>query len=277
LVNPFTHLPPELIFHVISFLSYQDSVRLSETCKVCYQYGNDDMVWKSLIQSQLGVTFLDGSELVFDEHIQRRRSPNNMEIEDKEYKTWKERFQYLLTMKADLNPVQFRSLKSIRLPMLDAQRHGSECDGGGKCGANSPPSLGCKHYKRDCKLLAACCGRFFVCRHCHDEHVHDHRIDRYATQLVLCMACKAIQPVGRTCTSPQCNDRVLGAYFCATCKFYDNDPDKAIFHCDHCQVCKLGRKSESFHCHVCGRCFSKAVMATHPCLNKRQQTVTDER
>lgn len=302
-LNPFTQLPPELSFHIISFLSYKDALRLAQTSKAGYEYGNDDMVWKNLIQTELGISFLDGCELVFDEHMQRRQAgpqdqnrkkskaiANNndddgdmMDIDNPrpEGKTWKERFQHLLAMRGDLAPVQFRSMRSIRLPALvdasEPQR--SPCGGGdcgGMCGA-APSTLGCKHYRRDCKLLAACCGRFFVCRHCHDEQVHDHRIDRYATQLVLCMACNAIQPAGQHCTSPQCQNRSLGSYFCGVCKFYDNDPDKAIFHCEFCQVCKLGRKSESFHCHACGRCFSKAVMATHPCLNKRQQTVNDER
>jgi hypothetical protein len=310
-LNPFTQLPPELSFHIISFLSYQDTLRLTQTSKAGYEYGNDDMVWKNLIHTELGVSFLDGCELAFDEHMERRQSAggcckgkhtaqpsaaaaaatsnNNddegrdmMEIDNQqpEGKTWKERFQHLLAMRTDLSPVHYRSMKSVRLPAM-VEPEPSPCGGNdcsGKCGASQAPSnLGCKHYRRDCKLLAACCGRFFVCRHCHDESVHDHRIDRYATQLVLCMACNAIQPAGQHCTSPQCQDRSLGSYFCGTCKFYDNDPEKAIFHCEFCQVCKLGKKSESFHCHACGRCFSKAVMATHPCLNKRQQTVNDER
>jgi hypothetical protein len=297
-LNPFTQLPPELSFHIISFLSYKDTLRLTQTSKAGYEYGNDDMVWKNLIHAELGVTFLDGCELVFDEHMQRRQAglslkkngganttTNNnhgkgdhmMDVDNpREGKTWKERFQYLLATRGDLSLVHYRSVKSIRLPA--AGETGSPCgtDCSGKCGA-VPSTLGCKHYRRDCKLLAACCGRFFVCRHCHDENVHDHRIDRYATQLVLCMVCNAIQPAGQHCASPQCHGRSMGNYYCGVCKFYDNDPEKAIFHCEFCQVCKLGRKSESFHCHACGRCFSKAVMATHPCLNKRQPTVNDER
>lgn len=37
--------------------------------------------------------------------------------------------------------------------------------------------FGCEHYKRNCKLLAACCGKLFTCRFCHDE-VSDHSMDR---------------------------------------------------------------------------------------------------
>lgn len=39
-------------------------------------------------------------------------------------------------------------------------------------------TFGCKHYKRNCKLLVACCNQLYTCRHCHDE-VADHSLDRY--------------------------------------------------------------------------------------------------
>ena len=41
--------------------------------------------------------------------------------------------------------------------------------------------LGCKHYARKVRLVAACCGAAHVCRFCHDES-EDHTIDRYATK-----------------------------------------------------------------------------------------------
>ena len=39
--------------------------------------------------------------------------------------------------------------------------------------------LGCRHYKRRCRLVAPCCGVPYVCRLCHDE-ASDHHVDRYA-------------------------------------------------------------------------------------------------
>lgn len=38
--------------------------------------------------------------------------------------------------------------------------------------------FGCKHYKRNCKLLAACCNKLFTCIKCHDE-LMDHSLERY--------------------------------------------------------------------------------------------------
>ncbi|XVF09170.1 hypothetical protein REPUB_Repub07fG0068500 [Reevesia pubescens] len=39
-------------------------------------------------------------------------------------------------------------------------------------------ALGCKHYKRNCKLFATCCNQLYTCIRCHDE-VADHSLDRY--------------------------------------------------------------------------------------------------
>lgn len=37
--------------------------------------------------------------------------------------------------------------------------------------------FGCEHYKRNCKIRAACCGKLFTCRFCHDK-ASDHSMDR---------------------------------------------------------------------------------------------------
>lgn len=44
--------------------------------------------------------------------------------------------------------------------------------------------FGCEHYKRNCKLRAACCGKLFACRFCHDK-VSDHSMDRYILLFVM--------------------------------------------------------------------------------------------
>lgn len=41
-------------------------------------------------------------------------------------------------------------------------------------------TFGCKHYKRNCKLVAACCNQLYTCIRCHDE-MADHTMDRYST------------------------------------------------------------------------------------------------
>ena len=44
-------------------------------------------------------------------------------------------------------------------------------------------ALGCRHYKRNCKLFAACCNQLYPCIRCHDE-VADHSLDRYLTHYI---------------------------------------------------------------------------------------------
>lgn len=39
-------------------------------------------------------------------------------------------------------------------------------------------TLGCKHYKRNCKLIAPCCNKLFTCIRCNDEPTTDHSVDR---------------------------------------------------------------------------------------------------
>ncbi|KAL8463317.1 hypothetical protein ACS0TY_033323 [Phlomoides rotata] len=82
--------------------------------------------------------------------------------------------------------------------------------------------FGCEHYKRNCKLRAACCGKLFPCRFCHDE-VSDHSMERKATSEMLCMNCLQIQPVGPVCTTPSCNGLSMAKYYCSSCKFFDDE------------------------------------------------------
>ncbi|KAF2322578.1 hypothetical protein GH714_019095 [Hevea brasiliensis] len=48
--------------------------------------------------------------------------------------------------------------------------------------------FGCEHYKRNCKLRAACCGKLFTCRFCHDkvsDHSMDSLLDQFAQHLLV--------------------------------------------------------------------------------------------
>jgi hypothetical protein len=149
----------------------------------------------------------------------------------------------------------FRILHSLRMDFAPARDRFDQ-------------SLGCPHYTRKCKLFAACCNRFVTCRHCHDAEAYDHRIDRYATKLVLCMVCRTIQPVAAECKSNGCSDARFASYFCVICKFYNEDPLRPSFHCHSCGVCKLGERGSSFHCHSCGSCFRDTHKHTHPCFSR---------
>ncbi|KAF8399097.1 hypothetical protein HHK36_014963 [Tetracentron sinense] len=82
--------------------------------------------------------------------------------------------------------------------------------------------FGCEHYKRNCKLRAACCGKLFTCRFCHDE-VSDHLVDRKETSEMMCMRCLKIQAVGPICSTPSCDGLSMAKYYCNICKFFDDE------------------------------------------------------
>lgn len=127
--------------------------------------------------------------------------------------------------------------------------------------------LGCKHYARDCLVRAKCCGLVFPCRLCHDEHVKGHKIDRYATEEIVCGRCGTLQPVSNACISEQCNGKPFGKWYCAECRFWENS-NRDIYHCPKCNVCRVGKGLgiDRMHCDTCGCCYSIDAFRTHKCM-----------
>ncbi|XP_047337425.1 zinc finger protein BRUTUS-like [Impatiens glandulifera] len=130
--------------------------------------------------------------------------------------------------------------------------------------------FGCNHYKRNCKLVAACCGKLFTCRFCHDE-VSDHTMDRKATAEMMCMHCLMIQAVGPSCVTPSCNGFFMAKYYCNICKFFDDE--RTVYHCPFCNLCRLGKGlgKDFFHCMTCNCCLALKLV-DHKCLEKSLET-----
>ncbi|XP_031400784.1 zinc finger protein BRUTUS-like isoform X2 [Punica granatum] len=130
--------------------------------------------------------------------------------------------------------------------------------------------FGCEHYKRNCKLRAACCGKLYTCRFCHDN-VSDHSMDRKATAEMMCMRCLNIQPVGPTCTTPSCDGLSMAKYYCSICKFFDDE--RTVYHCPFCNLCRVGKGLgvDFFHCMTCNCCLGK-MLVEHKCREKGLET-----
>jgi uncharacterized CHY-type Zn-finger protein len=109
--------------------------------------------------------------------------------------------------------------------------------------------LGCAHYRRNVKLQCSACYRWYTCRFCHDE-VEDHSLNRRETKNMLCMLCGCPQAAAEVCKD--CGERG-GWYYCDVCKLWDDDPEKYIYHCNDCGICRLGKGigKDLFHCKVC--------------------------
>lgn len=125
---------------------------------------------------------------------------------------------------------------------------------------------GCPHYLRLCKSECNICHKYYVCQICHDE-VETHEMDRRKVRKMLCLNCKRPQPPNRKCVF--CKE-VMGDYYCDSCKLWSDDPEKPIYHCDECNICRVGRGHgiDTFHCEKCGICMALTVKDNHKCIEK---------
>ncbi|CAN1179899.1 Zinc finger protein BRUTUS-like At1g18910 [Linum perenne] len=89
-------------------------------------------------------------------------------------------------------------------------------------------TLGCKHYKRNCKLLAECCNQLYTCVRCHDESA-DHSADREIYHCPFCNICRVGKGLGidyfhcmkcNACMS----EAVTSTHICREKCFEDNCP-----------------------------------------------------
>lgn len=156
-----------------------------------------------------------------------------------------------------------------KLPQSRASQSGNGEDTPGRCLSyrdSDQKIFGCEHYKRNCKLKAACCNQLFTCRFCHDK-VSDHSMDRKATKEMMCMKCLQIQPVASNCVTPSCKGFSMAQYFCNICKFFDDE--REVYHCPFCNLCRVGKGLgiDFFHCMTCNACMSK-TLAVHRCREK---------
>ncbi|URD72184.1 CHY zinc finger [Musa troglodytarum] len=126
--------------------------------------------------------------------------------------------------------------------------------------------FGCEHYKRNCKILAACCKKLFTCRFCHDS-ISDHTMDRKAVMEMMCMRCLKVQTIGPTCKTDTCNGFPMAKYFCKFCKFFDDE--RTVYHCPFCNLCRLGKGLgiDFFHCMKCNCCLGMKLV-DHKCREK---------
>ncbi|KAJ1556932.1 hypothetical protein HK405_001373, partial [Cladochytrium tenue] len=132
--------------------------------------------------------------------------------------------------------------------------------------------MGCKHYRRSCKVQAHCCGGWYPCRFCHDE-ISDHNIIRNLTVKMMCMFCATVQDSGHVCVNPSCG-RPVAKYYCKECKLWDDDPRKTIYHCYDCGICRIGRGLgvDYFHCKKCNVCMAISLQGKHKCIERNLES-----
>lgn len=113
--------------------------------------------------------------------------------------------------------------------------------------------FGCQHYKRNVKLQCFTCNKWYTCRLCHDA-VEDHALPRRETKNMLCMICGTAQRAAEICA--HCAGRAAN-YYCDICHLWEDDPNRSIYHCNDCGICRVGvgLGKDFFHCKVSFRSF----------------------
>ncbi|ROT39393.1 zf-CHY-domain-containing protein [Sodiomyces alkalinus F11] len=126
--------------------------------------------------------------------------------------------------------------------------------------------LGCRHYRRNVKLQCSTCGKWYTCRFCHDA-AEDHSLIRKDTKNMLCMLCAYPQKAGDTCVNCGVG---TARYYCNVCKLWDDHPDKKIYHCNDCGICRrgMGLGKDFFHCKKCCACISISIQVSHKCIER---------
>lgn len=137
---------------------------------------------------------------------------------------------------------------------------------------NDNPSeiVNCKHYRRNCKIVAPCCDKVFLCRLCHNDE-ESHEIERKKVSQVICKACPSgdRQPASPNCVF--CGIQ-FADYFCDVCKLWDEDgAKKNIYHCEGCGICRIGPKDKFFHCDKCCACYPLSLRGNHVCISGGMQ------
>ncbi|KAK1359771.1 Zinc ion binding protein [Heracleum sosnowskyi] len=127
-------------------------------------------------------------------------------------------------------------------------------------------TYGCKHYKRNCRIVSSCCDTLYTCKKCHNK-VAGHVMDRKSTTRMMCMRCLIIQTIGPTCSTPSCNKLSMASYYCKICKLFDDE--RQVYHCPYCNLCRLGKGLgiDFFHCMVCNACMNLSL-TVHLCREK---------
>ncbi|KAI4900070.1 hypothetical protein NFI96_023495 [Prochilodus magdalenae] len=104
---------------------------------------------------------------------------------------------------------------------------------------------------------APCCGKFYVCRLCHDA-AENHQMDRFQVKEVKCAVCDSVQQAQQVCKACGVS---FGEYYCDICHLFDKN--KKQYHCQPCGICRIGPREKYFHCLKCNLCLASDLQGKH--------------
>lgn len=119
--------------------------------------------------------------------------------------------------------------------------------------------MNCKHYNGDCMIMTRCCpDKIYGCWRCHDEECDDHQLFTKRDNIYI-LVCKKCDYKNEELTNQckKCN-HTFGKHYCLKCMIFKNeDGEKKFYHCDKCDICRLGKEKDNIHCDTCNLCVLK--------------------
>ena len=75
-----------------------------------------------------------------------------------------------------------------------------------------------------------------------------------------------------------CHTR-LGEYYCKTCRLWDDQPGRGIYHCPFCNLCRRGQGLgiDACHCMKCNTCMHLSEFKQHTCRELSECPICKER
>lgn len=108
----------------------------------------------------------------------------------------------------------------------------------------------CPHYpnKKCNNFYFECCSKEYDCVRCHNEN------ENHSFQLksITCDKCLKTQDVQYKCIN--CST-LFSKSFCKICGLYSDQ--EHIYHCNQCEICRVGKEENIFHCNNCNICVHR--------------------
>jgi len=90
-------------------------------------------------------------------------------------------------------------------------------------------------------------------------------MDRKKVTSLKCGKCNTEQDLAKKCKNCGAD---FGAFVCLSCRMFDDDLSKEIFHCDKCGICRKGGRDNFFHCDECCACLGLGLRDNHKCVKE---------
>lgn len=133
----------------------------------------------------------------------------------------------------------------------------------------------CTHFYSNTKLYSQKTGLWYECKRCFQRSDSESKVEDLSH--VMCGKCSFVAPKG-TKSCPKCEGN-YASFSCFQCRIFEDNEENVIYHCPHCNECKLGEGIgiDYNHCFDCNCCMPLEMFhneePAHKCI--RNNLVSD--